>query len=264
MALNKEQISPSFRKRQRPRKGVRISEKLHREIVRHLDGASDFRRMHKRPFITLSYAQSIDGSIAGRCGQPMSISCPETLTLAHQLRAWHDGILVGIGTVLADNPYLTVRRIAGQNPQPIVLDSYLRFPLNANLLSIRHKSPWIFTTSEACYQKETALRHAGSQIFRLEANEEKHISLPKLMQTLGEMKMNSLMVEGGAQIISHLLAARLADQLVVTISPCIIGGLRAVQAKEDVPLHARLNLQNVQFEQIGADMVMRADLSEKF
>src|SRR5262249_3832268 len=84
-----------------------------------------------RPFVTLSYAQSVDGSIAARPGQPLALSGAQSMTLTHQLRVAHDAILVGIGTVLADNPRLTVRLVEGKNPQPIVADSHLRFPLSA-------------------------------------------------------------------------------------------------------------------------------------
>ncbi|MCK4899238.1 MAG: RibD family protein, partial [Anaerolineales bacterium] len=88
----------------------------------------------ERPLVTLSYAQSLDGSIAVRRGSPLSLSSPEAMTLTHRLRAAHETILVGIGTVLADNPRLTVRLVEGRNPQPIILDSHLRLFLDANLL----------------------------------------------------------------------------------------------------------------------------------
>ena len=109
--------------------------------IKRLPGAAG------RPVVTLSYAQSLDGSIAARRGFPLQISGTESAQLTHQLRAVHDAILVGIGTVLADDPHLTVRHAQGKDPQPVVLDSQLRFPLGAKLL--RERSPWIATTSRA-------------------------------------------------------------------------------------------------------------------
>ncbi len=102
----------------------------------------------ERPYVTLSYAQSLDGSITARRGEPLAISGPESLEMTHRLRAEHDAILVGIGTLLADDPRLSVRLVAGADPQPIIVDSRLRFPLNARIL-LDGRSPWIATTEEA-------------------------------------------------------------------------------------------------------------------
>lgn len=119
-----------------------------------------------RPFVTLSHAQSLDGSIAARSGRPLALSGPESMTLTHSQRACHDAILVGIGTVLADNPRLTVRLVAGRDPQTVIMDSRLRFPPYAELL--RHgRSPWIATAQEADSQRLEALETAGARVFRL-------------------------------------------------------------------------------------------------
>ena len=91
------------------------------------------------PYVTLTYAQSLDGSIAATPGRPLSISGPVSMTLTHALRAAHDAILVGIGTILADNPQLTVRYLKGKDPQPVIVDSRLRCPLDARVL--RHDPP---------------------------------------------------------------------------------------------------------------------------
>ncbi len=99
-----------------------------------LAAASEHRQRTGRPLVTLSYAQSLDGSIADRPGRPLSLSGSQCMTLTHGLRASHDAILVGIGTVLADNPRLNVRLVTGESPQPVIVDSRLRFPPYANLL----------------------------------------------------------------------------------------------------------------------------------
>ncbi|HEX9595492.1 MAG TPA: RibD family protein, partial [Anaerolineales bacterium] len=84
-----------------------------------------------RPTVTLSYAQSLDGSIALHRGEPLTLSGPESMAMTHRLRAAHDAILVGIGTVISDDPQLNVRLVEGRNPQVVVLDSRLRLPLTA-------------------------------------------------------------------------------------------------------------------------------------
>ena len=125
-----------------------------------------FHQEHGRPLVTLTYAQSLDGSIAARPGHPLTISCTESQTFTHSLRAAHDAILVGIGTVLADNPRLNVRLVAGQNPQPVVLDSRLRFPSYANLLKDGNR-PWVITTPSAERSRAQDLENQGARVFRL-------------------------------------------------------------------------------------------------
>ncbi|KAJ0388844.1 hypothetical protein ATCC90586_010655 [Pythium insidiosum] len=88
------------------------------------------------PMVTLTYAQSLDGSIAAQRGTPTLLSGPASMTMTHRLRTLHDGILVGIGTILADNPSLNTRLVDGPSPQPVVLDSALRCPLDIKLFTL--------------------------------------------------------------------------------------------------------------------------------
>ena len=101
------------------------------------------------PSVTLSYAQSLDGCIAVKPGSPIRLSSPESEAMTHSVRGVHDAILVGIGTVLADDPGLTVRLAKGVQPQPVILDSKLRFPIDAQLLGGSNLRPWIATTEQA-------------------------------------------------------------------------------------------------------------------
>ena len=122
--------------------------------------ASEHRQRTGRPLVTLSYAQSLDGSIADRPGRPLSLSGSQSMILTHGLRASHDAILVGIGTVLADNPRLNVRLVTGKSPQPVIVDSRLRFPPYANLL--RHgRAPWIVANEGADPERREALEAIG-------------------------------------------------------------------------------------------------------
>ncbi|MBM2842777.1 MAG: RibD family protein, partial [Anaerolineales bacterium] len=105
------------------------------DVLKATDARLSAKSAADRPFITLSYAQSLDGSIALPDGRPLALSSPPSLFRTHALRARHDGVLVGVGTILADDPQLTVRHAAGPNPQPIVLDTGLRTPLPARILS---------------------------------------------------------------------------------------------------------------------------------
>ncbi len=203
--------------------------KILNEIKAHLSSAQTYRNARGRPFVTLAYAQSLDGSIASGGKQPLALSSAEAMALTHALRAAHDAILVGIGCVLADNPRLTVRLIPGRSPQPVVVDSTLRCPLTANLLMHNGASPWIVTTDKADKERQKLLETAGATVIRLGNPSGVRIDLSALLKRLSRMGVSSIMVEGGAQIITSFLAERLVDQVVVTIAPLLVGGLRAVR-----------------------------------
>lgn len=216
-----------------------------------------------RPWVTLCYAQSVDGSIALRPGEPLALSCPESLELTHQLRGSHDGILVGINTVLSDDPQLNVRHCAGRDPQPIVLDSHLRMPAGARLCQLPNKHCWLLTTYEATDstpQETTLDAVAGLDIFPLDSDSEGRVSLPHAMRLLRAKGITSLMVEGGASVITAFLQARLADALVATLVPQLVGGLRSVNelghsAPSHLPTIAPLHSATV-----GRDLVLWGNL----
>jgi 3,4-dihydroxy 2-butanone 4-phosphate synthase/GTP cyclohydrolase II len=198
-----------------------------------------------RPLVTLSFAQSLDGSIAlpgstlptGRT--PLVLSGPETMILTHRLRAAHDAILVGIGTLLADDPQLTVRLVEGRQPRPVVLDSHLRFPLHARLLN-HPRSPWIGTLETENTDKRTALEARGVTILTVPKDGQGQVDLNSLLERLGDLGVASLMVEGGAGVISSFLRNGLVDQVVLTISPLFLGGLHSLS---DLPGYNPINEQ---------------------
>jgi 3,4-dihydroxy 2-butanone 4-phosphate synthase/GTP cyclohydrolase II len=210
-----------------------------------------------RPFVTLSYAQSLDGSIAGPHGAPLRLSGPEALCLTHRLRASHDAILVGIGTILADDPRLTVRLVQGDSPQPIVLDSRLRFPLTAQLLRDGQRRPWVATTAAADPGAVAALTLAGATVLTVLATDTGRVDLAPLLADLAARGIQRLMVEGGAAVITSFLDEGLVDQLVITVSPRLIAGVRAVSASPR-PLPS---LRNVHWQRLGDDLVVRGDLA---
>lgn len=216
-------------------------------------------RQGGRPYVTLSYAQSLDGSIAARPGHPLSLSCPESRVMTHALRAAHDAILVGIGTVLADDPSLTVRLVPGKNPQPVILDSRLRFPLYAKLLHQNGLPPWIITGDAASPDRQAALERAGARVFRLPTGPHRLIDLRALLNLLGEKGITRLMVEGGAQIITNFLASRLVDQILVTIAPVVVGGLRVVDSLGLFNSHPLPRLHRLTYRQVGVDLVIRGE-----
>lgn len=224
-----------------------------------LKRAADHRQHTGRPFITLSYAQSMDGCIAVSSGKPLALSGSQSLTLTHQLRAAHDAILVGIGAVLADNPRLTVRLVEGKDPQPVVVDSQLRLPLNSNLLQSGCAPPWIATTEAADVERQKVLEAAGARVLRLPANAKGQVDLASLLQRLGELGINRLMVEGGAAIITSFLSERLVDHLVLTVAPVVVGGLPAVSRLGECDPNYFPHLRNLRHQRLGDDLVYWGD-----
>jgi 3,4-dihydroxy 2-butanone 4-phosphate synthase/GTP cyclohydrolase II len=213
----------------------------------------------RRPYVTLSYAQSLDGSIAARPGEQTYISGPEALRLTHRLRAIHDAILIGIGTVLADDPQLTVRLVEGRQPQPIVVDSRLRFPLTARLLRGPVR-PWIVTTERADPSRQKALEAAGARVLRLPADDEGRVDLEALLGQLPRQAIHSIMIEGGAGIIASVLAEHLADRLVLTIAPMLLGGLNAVSQLGRRNGRLMPQLRRPQMHRLGRDVVLVGEL----
>ncbi len=226
-----------------------------------LRDAEVLRNKEAVPSVTLSYAQSLDGSIAAEAGKPFQLSNPESQALTHRLRSMHDAVLVGINTLLSDDPRLTVRLVEGRNPQPVVLDSLLRSPLEATLLCPPCVAPIIATTEQASTVREQQLRAAGAEVIRLPSQPNGLIDLQELLRRLYELGIRALMVEGGAGVITNFVAARLVDRMIITISPQFVGGLTAVKPSlQKTPGSGRLT--NVEYESVAGDLVVYADVEK--
>ncbi len=213
------------------------------------------------PIVTLAYSQSVDGCIAPFGGGKLQLSNSTSQRLTHRVRALHDAILVGINTVLCDDPRLTVRLAIGNNPQPIVVDSRLRFPLEAKLLRGTCVPPIIAAGKFACDKKAAALTAAGARVICVPLQEDGLIDLRQLMARLKHMNFHSVMVEGGAKVITSFLTARIADQLLLSIAPRFVGGLRAVN-----PTHAweqTPEIDDVQYQLMDGDLIVWGHLKSK-
>jgi 3,4-dihydroxy 2-butanone 4-phosphate synthase/GTP cyclohydrolase II len=220
-----------------------------------LSASEAFRARHNRPFITISYAQSVDGSIASRNRLPIRLSGPESAVLTHQIRAASDSILIGIGTLLADDPRLTVRLAEGSNPQPIILDTHLRTPLSARLVTQSDLSPWIINARNNRGNRVEALKNAGATPLPCITGRGGKIDLHALMTMLAEMQVNSIMVEGGAKVITSFVHSRLIDQFIITVSPRLVGGLPVIDSN-GLDLNTNLTLGNLSYQRLGNDLII--------
>ncbi len=234
----------------------RVVSSILSELLMLLEEASLHASRRSRPFVTLAYAQSLDGSIAGEGNRPLSLSSPGSLQLTHELRASHDAILVGIGTVLADNPRLNVRLANGDDPRPIVVDSRLRTPREAHLLE-NGRGVWLATTDAAPSSIEAELQSRGALVLRMPALENGWVDLESLLERVSRRGVRHLLVEGGARILTSFLVSGLVDYLVLTISPRFVGGVRPLESRE---LAAFPNLVSWRSERVGEDLVVAGGL----
>ncbi|ORY72767.1 dihydrofolate reductase-like domain-containing protein [Leucosporidium creatinivorum] len=202
----------------------------------------------KRPFVTLTYAQSLDGKIAGPGGKQIRLSGDESMRLTHRLREIHDSILVGVGTMISDDPQLNARLPVllplPSQPQPIILDTNLRTPTSARLMKNYHMRitprPIILCEGgeKASAERKEALEASGATVKELEVDEQGRLSLESLLKQ--EYVGQSLMVEGGASVISTFLASGLVDLVVMTIAPVLIGDGVSMLSKGAIPPELRL------------------------
>lgn len=180
----------------------------------------------KMPFVVMKSAMSLDGKIATVSGKSKWITNDVSRKLVHEMRDIYDGILVGIGTVLADNPTLTTRlEEGGKNPIRIVVDSMARIPLDAKILD-KSVTTIIAVTNLAPEDKVVALKEIGAEVLIVESKDGR-VDLKKLFSILGEKNICSIFVEGGATINEMLLKEKLVDKIHMFIAPKIIGGKTA-------------------------------------
>jgi len=175
-------------------------------------------------YLSLKLAVSLDGRIATRTGASKWITCPESRTRVQALRARHDAVMIGINSVLADDPRLTVRDIPGRNPVRVVVDSKLRLPLNSQLVATAREVPsCVLTTTEGPRAAEEALVEAGLAVIRVPATAEGRCDMRVGLRELAAREVVSVLLEGGAELAGTALAGMLADEMHVFIAPILLG-----------------------------------------
>jgi diaminohydroxyphosphoribosylaminopyrimidine deaminase/5-amino-6-(5-phosphoribosylamino)uracil reductase len=210
------------------------------------------------PFVTAKFAASLDGRIATAGGESQWITSEESRAVAHRLRHSHDAILVGISTVLADDPALTARFEGGRSPLRIVVDSALRIPEGARVLQQQDGSALVATTARANPERIARLRAFGVQVEVIDHGPG-GVDLGALMSMLGSRDVISLLVEGGAGVLGSAFDAAIVDKVVAMLAPRIIGGSASPGAVggTGVPsLAAAPLLRNVSVETAGPDLLV--------
>jgi len=210
------------------------------------------------PYVTLKFAQTLDGRIATASGHSRWISSPPSLRFAHRLRAVHDAILVGADTVRMDNPELTCRLVRGRNPLRIVVDSGLRLPPDANIFSDGKRTVAV-ATRHAPAESRRLLEKKGVEVLEIGEDPAGRVDLHQLLTVLGKRDISSLLVEGGATVATSFLKENLADRLIVILAPKIIG--EGINAIGDLGIRRMDDALGFSFQQVtrrGSDLILDA------
>lgn len=212
--------------------GVRVEVGLLREEAEALNEPYLTYIRTGRPFLHLKLAVSLDGKVATETGDSRWISGPAARRLTHRWRARYDAVLVGVGTVLADDPLLTVRMgVRGRHPIRIVADSLARTPPGARLFTAglggEGGPVWIATTPAAPPARLEALRQAGAEVILCPAGRDDRVDLAWLMEELGRRGITGVLAEGGPRLAGAALRGQLVHRLSLFVAPLLIGGDRA-------------------------------------
>ena len=230
--------------------GTKTTVGVHQERAEKLNEFYVKHRLTRRPFVTAKFGMSLDGKIATRTGEARWITGDLARAHGHRLRHQHDAILVGINTVIADDPELTARLDGEEARQPlrIVLDSQLRIPQSARVVGANT----VIATTRAG-------RVGAAEVLRLPAADDGRVSLPALLDELGKRNVLSVLVEGGGEVHAAFFAERLVDKLHAYIAPILIGGRDAIGplgGKGIERLADGTRLRDVDLARLGDDLVI--------
>lgn len=213
-----------------------------------------------RPYVILNAAMTLDGKISTTKGDSR-ISCDEDLDRVHRLRKEVDAIMVGIGTVLADDSRLTVRKVEGENPIRVVVDSDARVPSEARVLD--ESSDTIVAVSEKADKDDLErLRSLNAQVV-VKGKEE--VDLPELLEVLSDQDVKKLLLEGGSELNWSMLSLGLVDEVRVAVHPVIVGGRGAkslAEGKGFERVSEGIELDLVRTREVGEDLLLIYEVRE--
>lgn len=235
--------------------GITVETGLLEAEARELNAAYVHHRTTGRPFVLLKLAQTLDGRIATRNGHSKWITGESARKRVHLMRSRADAVLVGIDTVLADDPRLTVRHVDGRQPRRIVLDSQARTPLDARILN--GEAPVIIcVTDAAATDRIDGLKGVGAEVLVL-PGADGSIPLEPLKTALGTAGIVTLMVEGGSRVATSFLREGAVDRIACFVAPRILGaGVPSIADLELDDLSRAIDLRNTRVEQLGGDFLI--------
>jgi 3,4-dihydroxy 2-butanone 4-phosphate synthase/GTP cyclohydrolase II len=224
-----------------------------------MDLLGDVRPRDDRPFVVVKLAQTLDGRLATVTGDSRWISGEEERRVSHGLRAASDAVMVGIGTILADDPRLTVRMVPGACPMRVVLDTRLRIPTEARVLDDAAPS-LVYTTSRAPAERRFALSSLGVAVRTVPTSRE-GLSLEAVLADLRRSGLRLVLVEGGSRLATSLFASGLVDRAIVAVAPIIVGsGKEAVGDLGIVRIADAVRIAEPAVHLAGHDVIVAGDV----
>jgi diaminohydroxyphosphoribosylaminopyrimidine deaminase/5-amino-6-(5-phosphoribosylamino)uracil reductase len=235
---------------------------LEDECHRLLEGYA-IHRLRGRPLVVLKAAVTLDGALATASGDSKWISSAPSRERSHALRAEADAVAVGVETVIADDPLLTVRHAAGPNPRRIVLDSRLRTPPGSRLIATADQAPVLLVHAGATTAAVGRLAdRPGVETLLVSATPEGRIDLTDLLTKLAEQGVMTLLVEGGGRVLGALAEAGLADRFVLFVAPKVVGGgLPWIPVASRARIDEALTASALTSELIGDDVLIEGRFS---
>jgi diaminohydroxyphosphoribosylaminopyrimidine deaminase/5-amino-6-(5-phosphoribosylamino)uracil reductase len=222
---------------------------------------------HGLPLVTLKAAVTLDGRLAARSGESKWITGEPARREAHRLRSQSDAVLVGVGTVLADDPELNVRLVRGRDPLRVVIDTELRTPLRAKLVrGAKRIATLILHAPDASGARRARLEAAGVQLAAVARARSGGLRLDRAHRELADRGVAQLLVEGGARIHGALLTQGLADAAAIFVAPLILGDARAralAESDRAVPLSKAWEVREPEIRVLGRDVLVRGLLRKR-
>lgn len=242
--------------------GIEVEVGLLKERCENM--TKEFRKFiaTKRPFVTMKYAMTMDGKIATKEGYSKWITGEKAREKVHQMRHFSMGIMVGVGTVIADDPMINCRMENVRNPIRIICDTNLRTPLNSQIVTTAKEIETIIATASEADEKIREYENLGCRILKV-SKRDNHVDLNELMEKLGQLKIDSILLEGGGSLNYSALKSGIVDEAQTYIAPKIFGGTGAktpVMGEGIVLPSEGFTLVPYKFSKVGDDFLIESEV----
>lgn len=209
------------------------------------------------PWVVLKAMLSLDGRMASESGESRGLGGEDEIRIAHRLRAESDAVIAGVGTILSDDPLLTVRRAPGRTPVRVILDSSLRTPPNAAIWSTVNQAPVVVATVSRDEERARSLASRGATLWTFDPDPSGRVPLHAVLRRLVDEGRYSVLVEGGSEVHTSFLRERLADRVAIGIAPVLLGGTGAPTLTRDLGrarLHEGIAVEDLRVRRLGRDL----------
>ena len=242
--------------------GIEVTENILKEECDKLNEAFFYYIQNKKPYVVMKYAMTMDGKIAAYTGESKWVTGEAARIHVQEQRLKYTGIMVGVGTVLADDPMLTCRLENSRNPVRIICDSHLRTPLTSKIVRTAETIPTILASSSKDQQKIKNYEELGCQVLYV-PEKNGHIDLNRLMELLGAAKIDSILLEGGGSLNWSALESGIVQKVQTYIAPKLFGGEEAktpVEGKGFPDPASAVLLKNSEMIRLGDDFLIESEV----